>query len=83
MDATAVSDEIRDIRARLAEIDEARRRLPENAFTIRVDLLDEEHRLQARLGDLRDMAARAGAGFAQNKASAQTDLTRTPTLPKL
>ncbi|MFZ0012947.1 MAG: hypothetical protein WAL25_02415 [Acidimicrobiia bacterium] len=92
MDATAVSEEIREIRARLGDIDEARAQLPENAFNTRVDLLDEEHRLQSRLGELRDLAAKAGAGFAQGKASAQTDLTRkasaqtdltrTPTLPK-
>jgi hypothetical protein len=82
MDATAVSEEIKEIRARLAEINEARTRLPEDSFTIRVDLVDEEHRLQARLGELRDLAARAGAGFSRQKAPAQTDLTHAPTLPQ-
>lgn len=81
MDATAMSTEIQQVRDRLGEIEDARKRLADDAFAEKVDLLDEEHQLQARLGELRDAASEAGAGFAEHKASAQTDITRTPSLP--
>lgn len=54
MDAEAASREIVELRRRLAEIEEERGALPEDAFSERADLLDEEHHLRARLGELRD-----------------------------
>lgn len=82
MDATAISEEIKRIRKQLAEIEERRRELPEDAFDERATLMDEEHRLEARLGELRALADKAGAGMAERKAAAQTDLTQTPSLPR-
>lgn len=54
MDTEAVSKEILQLRQRLAEIEGQRAVLPDYAFTEKIDLLDEEHELQARLGMLRD-----------------------------
>lgn len=82
MDANAISEEITTTRERLAEIDEERGRLPKDAFDERATLMDEEHRLEARLGELRAMAAEAGAGIAERNAADQTDLTHTPSLPE-
>jgi hypothetical protein len=81
MDPTGIANEILKIRKRLTEISEIRSQLPAEAFVERTELLDEEHELEAYLADLRDQAAKAGAGFASAGASAQTDLTRTPKLP--
>jgi hypothetical protein len=81
MDATAISEEITTTRKQLANIDERRNELPDDAFEERAELMDEEHRLEARLGELRALADEAGAGLAQRKASDQTDLTHTPSLP--
>lgn len=81
MDATAISEEIKTIRRQLAEVEERRHELPEDAFDERATLMDEEHRLEARLGELRALADQAGAGMAERKAAAQTDLTRAPSLP--
>ncbi|HEX6221667.1 MAG TPA: hypothetical protein VF115_11285 [Acidimicrobiia bacterium] len=81
MDTTAISDEIHSVRKQLAELEERRSQLPEDAFADRAELKDEEHRLEARLGELRELASKAGAGIAERSASAQTDRTRTPNLP--
>lgn len=81
MDANAISEEIKRTRKLLADIAESRDQLPDDAFNERAELMNEEHRLQARLGELRELASEAGAGMAERKASAQTDLTHTPSLP--
>jgi hypothetical protein len=81
MDTMAVADEILKIRERLVEIAEIRKQLPAEAFAERTELLDEEHQLDARLAELKDEAARRGAGYAEANATARTDLTRTPNLP--
>lgn len=81
MDTTAVADEILKIRERLAEIADIRRQLPAEAFAERTELLDEEHQLDARLAELKDEATKAGAGYAEVKASATSDLARPPSLP--
>ena len=81
MDANAISEEIKRTRKLLADIAKSRDQLPDDAFNERAELMNEEHRLQARLGELRDLASEAGAGMAERKASAQTDLTHTPSLP--
>jgi predicted nucleic acid-binding Zn-ribbon protein len=53
-----LSNEIRDIRERLNEIEEERHRLPEDSFDERADLKDEEHELRARLIRLQDAMLR-------------------------
>jgi len=61
MDATAISTEIQHIRARLTRMEEERAALPAEAFARKAELRDEEHGLDARLAELREAAARAGA----------------------
>lgn len=82
MDATAISEEIKNTRDQLADLQERRERLPDDAFEERAELMDEEHSLEARLGELRELAGKAGAGMAERKAAAQTDLTHTPSPPR-
>ena len=53
-----LSNEIRDIRERLNEIEEERDRLPEDSVNERVDLKNEEHELRARLIRLQDATLR-------------------------
>lgn len=81
MDATTMSEEIFKTRKQLAEIADRRKQLPDDAFDERAELMDEENKLEVRLGELRALAKDAGAGLAQQKVSDQTDLTRTPSLP--
>jgi len=82
MDATAISEKMMRVRERLAEIDKRRGELPKDAFDERATLMDEEHRLEAQLGELRALAAKAGTGIAERRVGAQTDLTHTPRLPR-
>lgn len=82
MDTTAITTAIQEIRERLAEIKEIRETIPADAFARRAELLDEEHQLEARLGELRDQAAQAGTGIAEVGAASQADVTRTPRLPE-
>lgn len=82
MDAAAISEEITKTRDRLADIDRLRHQLPGDAFDKRAELMSEEHRLEARLGELRALAKEAEAGIAEQQASDQTDLTSTPSLPE-
>lgn len=53
-----LSSEIRSVRDRLREIEEARERLPEDALEERADLKNEEHELRARLIRLQDATLR-------------------------
>ncbi len=81
MDAAAIAEEITKTRKQLADIDEKRQKLPDDAFEERAQLMDDEHKLEARLGELRALAKEADAGLAEQRASDQTDLTHTPSLP--
>jgi hypothetical protein len=73
--------EIEGIQMRLGEIANERDRLPDDADRRRQELLDEEHRLEARLIELEDEVATSDRGAAEEEAAAQTDLTRSPKLP--
>lgn len=81
MDETLI-EEIEDIRTRLSEITHERGHLPDAADARRQGLLEEEHRLEARLTTLEDEAAEEESGVAEEKASNQTDLTHAPKLPE-
>jgi hypothetical protein len=81
MDSAAITIEIQEIRNRLKAIDEDRQRLAADAFMQRIELLDEEHLLEARLGELRDQAAQSSQGEAGQEAARRTDLTHSPGLP--
>lgn len=61
MDAAAIANEIQELRERLSAIGDERKALDADDFAGRAALLDEEHRLEARLSELKDLAARAGA----------------------
>lgn len=74
--------EIEDIQTRLDEIADEREDLPEDADSRREELLDEEHRLEARLTDLEDEVVESDTGVAEEKVAAQTDITRSPKLPE-
>ncbi|HUG08500.1 MAG TPA: hypothetical protein VMP13_06360 [Acidimicrobiia bacterium] len=54
MNSEEASREILRIRNRLAGIESEREVLPEDAFSERTDLLDEEHELQSLLAQLQD-----------------------------
>ncbi|HEX6287380.1 MAG TPA: hypothetical protein VFZ80_07830, partial [Acidimicrobiia bacterium] len=78
--ATAISERSTE-RGSTGQVEERRRRLAEDAFDERATLRDEEHRLEARLGELPELASREGA-LPQRRAAAQTNLTHTPSLPR-
>lgn len=82
MDAATISEEMTKTRKQLGDIDKQRKELPEDAFDERATLMDEKHRLEARLGELRALAERFGAGIAERRADAPTDLTHTPPAPR-
>lgn len=81
MNETLIS-EIEEIQARLGEIADDREHLPEGSEERREDLLAEEHRLETRLALLEDEVVEKDSGEAQEEASKQTDLTRSPQLPE-
>jgi hypothetical protein len=81
MDIASITDEIAQVRKRLAALDQERADLAEDAFAEKADLLDEEHRLRSRLGELQDQAAEAGVGRAEKVAADQVDTERVPDLP--
>jgi hypothetical protein len=82
MTNTSVTDEITKIRARLSEIEHERTSLEPTDFASRAELIDEEHDLHARLAELTEIANRDDSSPAAEHASAATDLTRTPQLPR-
>lgn len=53
MDIEIAVKEILDIRNRLEDIQQERDNLPDDAFAEKADLLDEQHKLQARLAELK------------------------------
>ena len=81
MNETLIS-EIVDIKARLVVIAEEREHLSEEPEDRREELLAEERRLETRLTALEDEVVETDSGEAQNQASKQTDLTRSPQLPE-
>lgn len=81
MNETLVS-EIEEIKARLSEIADERKHLPEKSEDRREELLAEEHKLETRLTALEDEVVEQDSGEAQEEASKQTDLTRSPQLPE-
>lgn len=81
MDNDTLAAKIQDLRARLAEIADERQALPSDDFAKRAELLDEEHTLQAKLGELQDEAAEEGAGLAQREAGEASDYERVPDIP--
>jgi uncharacterized protein (DUF3084 family) len=78
----AVIAEIDDIRTRLGEIAEEREHLPDDSDSHGKELLEEEHRLEARLTELEDQVADSEKGGAEEEAATHTDLTRSPKLPE-
>lgn len=78
----AVIAEIVDIRTRLGEIAEEREHLAGDSDSRSKELLEEEHRLEARLTELEDEVADSETGVAEEKAATHTDLTRSPKLPE-
>lgn len=54
MNTETASKQIVKLRKRLKEIDKEREALPEDAFGERADLVDEEHEIHARIGELQD-----------------------------
>lgn len=81
MDTETLSAKIERIRKRISGIESERAEVPEDDFAKRSELLDEEHTLQARLAELQDEAAGAGAGIAQREASRASDYERVPNIP--
>jgi hypothetical protein len=62
MDAAAIASEIQEIRERLSAISDERNALDADDFAGKAALMDEEHRLEARLSELKALATEAGAG---------------------
>lgn len=62
MDAAVLVSEIGEIRERLTAVGEKRGGIAGDDHSGRTTLMDEEHRLQARLSEPKDLAAEAGAG---------------------
>lgn len=81
MGAETLADQIQRIRKRLEDIKKERAALPDDAFGPKGDLLDEEHTLQARLGELQDEAAEEGVGIAQKQAGEAANPDRIPDTP--
>lgn len=78
----SLNSEIEQIRARLDEIVVERDRFDNDADPRHGRLLEEEHRLEARLTRLEDEVSQTTSGEAEEKAARQTDLTRAPKLPE-
>lgn len=81
MDTATLATKIERIRRRLEDIEHERAELPPGNFARRSELLDEEHTLQARLGELQDEAAEAGVGLAEKKAGVASNYERVPEIP--
>lgn len=77
----SIAREIKQIRDRLAEIEDERSHLDSADQTRQQELLAEERRLEVRLAEIEDDLSDE-RGEAEEKATRQTDLTRTPRLPE-
>ena len=78
MTLETLASKIQKVRDRLSEIETERSGLAPDDFSRRADLMDEEQTLEARLGELRDEAAREGAGIAEETVGRATDYERVP-----
>lgn len=75
-----MQEDIKQLRARISQIEEERAEITEDDPSWD-ELLREERRLEVRLGELEEQVAK-DRGEAEEKAASQTDLTRSPPLPK-
>ena len=82
MDADVLAQEIKTRRERLREIADERQLLDAEDFAGKTKLLDEEHRIEAELQDLRDQAADLGAGIAETQVTDTADPDRIPDIPE-
>ena len=76
-----IAGEIKQIRDRLVEIEDERSHLDDADQTRHKELLAEEKRLEVRLAEIEERLSDE-RGDAEEKATHQTDLTRTPRLPE-
>lgn len=76
MTLETLASKIQRVRNRLSEIEIERSSLALDDFSRRADLVDEERTLEARLGELRDEAAREGVGIAEETVGRATDYER-------
>lgn len=81
MDAATLADKIKQVKERLAEIQDERAGLAGDDFAKKSELLDEEHTLQAQLEKLQDESAEQGVGIAEKQAGDASDYERVPDLP--
>jgi predicted nuclease with TOPRIM domain len=78
MTMETLANKIQRVRDRLAEIETERSSLEPDDFSRKADLMDEERTLEARLGELKDEAAREGSGIAEETVGRATDYERVP-----
>jgi predicted nuclease with TOPRIM domain len=78
MTMETLANKIQRVRDRLAEIETERSSLEPDDFSRKADLMDEERTLEARLGELKDEAAREGVGIAEETVGRATDYERVP-----
>lgn len=78
MTTQTLADKIQRVRDRLAEIETERARLKADDFSRKADLIDEERVLEARLAEMRDEAAREGAGAPKEVAARASGYERVP-----
>jgi predicted nuclease with TOPRIM domain len=78
MTIETLANKIQRVRDRLSEIETERSSLAPDDFSRKTDLMDEEQTLEARLGELKDEAAREGVGIAEETAGRATDYERVP-----
>jgi predicted nuclease with TOPRIM domain len=78
MTIETLANKIQRVRDRLSEIETERSSLAPDDFSRKTDLMDEEQTLEARLGELKDEAAREGVGIAEETVGHATDYERVP-----
>lgn len=78
MTLETLASKIQRVRVRLAEIETEHSSLAPDDFSRKADLMDEAQTLEARLGELRDEAAREGVGIAEETVGRATDDERVP-----
>jgi len=77
MTTETLADQIQRVRQRLADIEEERAAVAPDDFSRKADLTDEERTLDARLAELRDLAAQELGGTTDpaGSPSRQIDIT--------
>ena len=78
MTIETLANKIQRVRDRLSEIETERLSLAPDDFSRKTDLMDKEQTLEARLGELKDEAAREGVGIAEETVGRATDYERVP-----